>query len=246
MFFYQNKEITNQTEETLRKFKSISINPAVGLSYRLTESITPSIGVSYRNIMLRDTENPINEPENGVQGITLSPGISFQTSTWDGYFLNGISASLRYNYSFVINDDDVHSASLNAAWNQSIIPRLRLTAKSGIVFATPSASPFFESSSMNAAVNILPQKYSALNLAGLSLGMELFLFKFSFGSVSVSAAYQGVYSDGELLHNQFDHGPAAMLQMYFSKIAIPGMGLGGAYNVDKNVWQFAFNLGMMF
>jgi hypothetical protein len=37
-----------------------------------------------------------------------------------------------------------------------------------------------------------------------------------------------------------------MLQMYFNRIAIPGMGLGGAYNADKNTWQFAFNIGMMF
>jgi hypothetical protein len=36
------------------------------------------------------------------------------------------------------------------------------------------------------------------------------------------------------------------LQMYFSGLAIPGVGLGGAYNVDKNTWQFAFNVGMLF
>jgi hypothetical protein len=34
--------------------------------------------------------------------------------------------------------------------------------------------------------------------------------------------------------------------MYFSKIAFPGMGLGAAYNVDKDTWQYAFNIGMMF
>jgi hypothetical protein len=34
--------------------------------------------------------------------------------------------------------------------------------------------------------------------------------------------------------------------MYFSGLALPAMGLGGAYNVDKNTWQFAFNIGMAF
>jgi hypothetical protein len=37
-----------------------------------------------------------------------------------------------------------------------------------------------------------------------------------------------------------------MLQMYLSRVAIPGVGLGGAYNVDKNTWQYAFNIGMAF
>jgi hypothetical protein len=34
--------------------------------------------------------------------------------------------------------------------------------------------------------------------------------------------------------------------MYFSRVAMPGVGLGAAYNVDKNVWQYAINAGMTF
>jgi hypothetical protein len=196
--------------------------------------------------MLRDTDSPINAPEDGVQAISITPGIGITHNTWDGYFLNEKSASLKYNYTLVIDDDDVHKISLNAALNHSIIPGFRGTAKSAVIFATPSSSPFFESSPINASINILPQKYSAVDFSSLSLGLEKYLFKFKFGMVSVSAAYQAVYSNGNLLHNQFDHGPVAMLQMYFSRVAIPGMGLGAAYNVDKNTWQYAFNIGMMF
>ncbi|MDR0526711.1 MAG: hypothetical protein LBG79_02670, partial [Spirochaetaceae bacterium] len=78
------------------------------------------------------------------------------------------------------------------------------------------------------------------------LGLEKYLFKFKFGTVSLLAAYQAVYSHSDLLSHQCDHGPVAMLQMYFSRLAMPGMGLGAAYNVDKNVWQYAFNMGMTF
>jgi hypothetical protein len=247
MFLFQDKESVDQKgEEIQRRFNSMSINPSIGLSYKLTDLITPSIGVSYRNVILRDTESPINAPEDGVQAISITPGIGITHNTWDGYFLNEKSASLKYNYVFVIGADDGHSVSLNGVVNHSIIPGFRVTAKTGIVFATPSASPFFESYQRNAAVNSLPSGYSAVNFSGISLGLEKYLFKFKFGMVSISAAYQAVYSNGELLHNQFDHGPVAMLQMYFSRIAIPGMGLGAAYNVDKNTWQFAFNIGMMF
>jgi hypothetical protein len=99
---------------------------------------------------------------------------------------------------------------------------------------------------MSSAVNILPTDYYATDFAGISLGLEKHLFKFSHGTLSLSAAYQAVYSHGDLLAHQFDHGAAAMLLMYFSKLALPAVGLGGAYNVSKNTWQYAFNVGMSF
>jgi hypothetical protein len=247
-FSLQENENTDQTgEQTFRRYNSMSIHPLIGLSYSLSEHITPSLALSYRHIILRDTENPINAPENGVQGITLSPGIGIRnTSVWDGYFLNEKQASLKYDYTFVIGNDDVHSVSINAAFNHSIIPGFRFIAKSGMVFATSSASPFFASSPMSAAVNILPTDYYAADFAGISLGLEKYLFKFSQVTLSLSAAYQAVYSHGDLLAHQFDHGAAAMLLMYFSRLALPAVGLGGAYNVAKNTWQYAFNAGMSF
>jgi hypothetical protein len=224
----------------------MSINPTIGLSYKLSDHITPGLSLSYRYIQLRDIENPINAPENGAQGITLSPNIGIRYNTWDGYFLNEKSASLKYNYTLVIDDDDVHSVSLNAAFNHSIIPGFRFIAKGGMTFSTPSASPFFVSSPASAGVNIISGTYSANHFVGGSLGLEKYLFKLKFGAISLSAAYQAVYSYGDLLKSQFDHGAAAMVQMYFSGLALPAMGLGEAYNVDKNTWQFAFNMGMAF
>jgi outer membrane protein assembly factor BamA len=253
MFLHQDKEnIDQKDEQTLRRYNSIIINPSFGLSYKLTELITHSISVGYKNVMLRDTESPINAPEYGIQAVSIAPGVGITHNTWDGYFLNEKSASIKYTYNFVIGGDDVHSVELihsvmlNGTLNHSIIPGFRVTAKTGMVFATPSASPFFESSPISAAVNILPQKYSAVDFAGVSLGLEKFIYKFKFGTLALSAAYQIVYSHGALLKHQFDHGPAAMLQMYLSGIAIPAVGLGGAYNVDKKTWQYAASIGVAF
>jgi outer membrane protein assembly factor BamA len=247
-FSRQENENTDQTgEQILRRYNSMSIHPLAGLSYSLSEHIMPGLSLAYRYVALRDTESPINAPENGIQGITLSPSIHLRfNNIWDGYFLNEKSFSLKYEYTFVIGGDDVHSVSVNANFNHSLIPGFKFTAKSGMVFATSSASPFFESSPMSAAVNILPTSYSAAQIAGVSLGLEKHLFKFSQGTLSLSAAYQGVYSHGYLLDRQFDHGPVAMLLMYFSKLALPAVGLGGSYNVAKNTWQYAFNMGMQF
>jgi outer membrane protein assembly factor BamA len=247
MFLHQDKENTDQKDEqTLRRYNSITINPSFGLSYKLTEFITPSISVSYKKIMLRDTESPINAPEDGVQAVSIAPGVGITHNTWDGYFLNEKSASIKYTYNFVIGGADVHSVMLSGTLNHSIIPGFRATAKTGMIFATPSASPFFASSPISAAVNILPQKYSAVDFMGISLWLEKYIYKFKFGTLALSAAYQIVFSHGDLLEHQFDHGPAAMLQMYLSGIAIPAVGLGGAYNVDKNTWQYAASIGVAF
>jgi hypothetical protein len=247
MFLHHDTEnIDQKGEQTLRRYNSITINPSFGLSYKLTELIGLSISVGYKNVMLRDTESPINTPEDGIQAVSTAPGIGITRNTWDGYFLNEEGASLQYTCNLCFGGDDVHSVTLNGTFNHSIVPGFRVTAKTGMVFATPSASPFFESSPINAAVNILPQKYSAVDFAGISLGLEKYIYKFKFGTLALSAAYQVVYSHGNLLEHQFDHGPAAMLQMYLSGIAIPAVGLGGAYNADKNTWQYAASVGVVF
>jgi outer membrane protein assembly factor BamA len=104
MFLFQDKESVDQKdEEILRRFNSMTINPSIGLSYKLTDLITPSISVGYKNVMLRDTDSPVNAPENGVQAMSITPGIGILHNTWDGYFLNEKSASLKYNYTFIFS-----------------------------------------------------------------------------------------------------------------------------------------------
>jgi outer membrane protein assembly factor BamA len=246
MFLNQETENTDQTgNDILRRFNRLSINPSFSLSYPITEFINSNLNVSYHYIKLNDSENPLNAPQDGIHAISLSPQLSIRTSSWDGYLLNEKNASLSYTYRFIIGGEDVQSVTLNAAFNHSLIPGFRITAKTGVLFSTTSASPFFESTP-NLTVNILSTNYSVLNYAAASVGLEKYLFVFSFGTISVTAAYQVAYSDGIFLRHQFDHGPIATIQMYLSKVALPGIGLGVAYNVDKNFFQYAVNMGMTF
>ncbi|GAB6393483.1 MAG: BamA/TamA family outer membrane protein [Treponematales bacterium] len=245
VFASREEEAVDQTgEETLRRFSMTALSPSFGLSYPLSESFTASVNVSYRNMMMRESEDALHAPENGVQAITLNPGISVRRSSWDGYFLSENSVSLKYEYTAILGGDDVQAASFSAAVNHSLVPGLRLISRSGVAAAVPSASPLFESSPSSAGVNILPMKFSARNFAGVSLGLEQYLHKFPFGTLSLTAVYQAVYSHSDLLPHQFDHGAAAMLRLYLSRLALPGMGFGVSYNVDKDVFQYAFNVGM--
>jgi outer membrane protein assembly factor BamA len=95
MFLWQDKENVDQTnKQVLRRYNSMTINPSIGVSYKLTDLFTPTLGIAYKGVLLRDTDNPVNAPENDMHGITFSPGIGIMHNTWDGYFLNEQSASL--------------------------------------------------------------------------------------------------------------------------------------------------------
>jgi len=245
-FSSANTEHTDQSGDTvLRRFSTVRINPAFGLSYSLTERITPGIRFSYSYVSLRNNDNSVAAPERGVQAFSVSPTVEIRTSTWDGFLRSENFVSLEYYYNFVFGDTDVQRLSLRTSFNHTIVPGFRATARGGLMFSTRSATPFFESGPVF-GINILSTNYSARNYAGLSLGLERYLFRFALGTVSIAAAYQAVYSDGALRRNQFDHGPTATLQLYFARLAIPGIGLGGAYNVSRNSFQFAFNIGMFF
>jgi hypothetical protein len=246
LLHFQNNEKTDQTvDKIFRRFNTLTINPSVSVMYSLTDLLTPSLCVSYRNSLLRETENPLNDPEDGIQAVTITPGIGIRHSSWDGYLLSEKSADLNYNYSIGVGSKDMHSVTLDAMIQHSIVPGFRVASKVGLLFSSSSDVPYFEKPPVS-AINILPITYSAANYAGLSLGLEKHLFKFRYGTVAASLVYQIVYSDGEFLRNQFDHGPAFFAQWYFSRLAVPGLALGGAYNVAKRHFEFAFSTGVNF
>jgi hypothetical protein len=248
MGWFSSREIkdTDQTgKQTLRKYKATTIRPAIGLSYQIAEHIASNVSLSYRHVALQDAENPINAPEKGAQGITLSPELSIRWSDWDGYLLNENHALLKYDCTFTFDGGHTHSLSLNAVCHHSVIPGFRVFAKGGAVFSSASADPFF-TPPMNNVVNILAMSYSPTSFAGASLGLETHLCTVSLGTVTLSFAYQAVYSHGDVSPHQADHGAAASLQLYFSGIALPAVGLGGSYNAARNVWQYTLNIGLSF
>jgi len=239
-------EHTDQTGETpLRRFDTMRIGLGLGVSYRIAEGITPSLRLSYTHVELRDGRYPLDAPTEGTRALGVAPGIELRRSGWDGFLISEDIVSLEYHHRFVLGGDDVRGLSLRAAYNMAIAPGFRAVARGGLALTNQAATPFFEQGPLP-GINILSSGYSTRNQAGLSLGLERHLFRFPLGAVSVAAAYQAVYSDGSILRNQFDHGPVATLQIYFSRLAFPGIGMGAAYNVGRNAFLFALNVGMMF
>ena len=238
----------NQRNEDLRHFEYDGISFGAGLNFPLladTNLLSASAQISFNEKILRENLNALNSPNEGLRLFGIGGDLSIQKSNWDGFFLSQDSASLRYFYRTTLAGFSYHSIRFRGTLEKSLIPGLRASIKTGLVYE-PEAPVLFESSPFAAQVAILPRYFSARNYAGLSAGLEKYIFKISAGTLSIAAAYQLVYSQGSILENSLDHGLAGMLTFYLDRLAIPAVGLGVAYNVKENYLQASFSLGMSF
>ncbi|MDR0709977.1 MAG: hypothetical protein LBF77_07925 [Spirochaetaceae bacterium] len=247
MAFYtdRNRADTDQTKFVIRQFNTMSAGGGAGLNYSFTGFLSAGISAGVQNHTLRETAAPVAMPEQGMFDIGITPSLSIRYSEWDGYFLSGQGASVNYVYHIGLDGSSFHSVSFSGAFVKSIVPGFRVDIKTGVIYA-PEAPVFFESSPSAARVDILPSTFSARNYAGVSAGLEKYLLRFGFGTLSAAVAYQALWSEGPILGHQFDHGPAGGFRLYLSKVAVPAVGLGAAYNVRAEYWQGTFTVGMSF
>ena len=247
-FSRQERIDSNQNNEEIRRFDQDGITFTAGLNFPLLQDLnllSASLLLSYNDRILRDSQNGLNAPEEGLRLFGIGGELSARRSSWDGFFLSQQSTSLRYYYRTSFDNVSFHSIRLRGVWERSIVPGFRVITRTGIIYE-PQAPVLFESSPSAAQVAILPRNFSARNYAGISAGLERYVFRIPAGTLSLSAAYQLVYSQGSILGSSFDHGLMGMLNFYLNRLAIPALGLGVAYNVRENYLQGSFSLGMSF
>jgi hypothetical protein len=236
----------NQKNENLRLFEVDTISAIAGLSSPILKNqdfLKATLLFSYDEKILTKPGSGTAEPEKGLRAFGFGGELSLRRSSWDGYFLSGEEILANYAWMWVPGGSSFHAARLKLNYDKSLIPGLRLNLKSGMAFY-PGAPVLFETNPVNSGTSILPQYFSARHYAGLSLGLEKHLVKFSFGSISLGLAYQGVYANGSILGNSFDHGPVGNVSFYLSKVAIPALSFGAAYNAKEKYFQGSFSLGI--
>jgi len=247
-FTRAERQDRNQNNEALRRFNLDSISASLGISVPLQliqNNLSASTLLSFRDTRLRPSDNAVNSPLDDVRIFGIGTRVSIGRNSWDGFLLSREAASLRYVYYADFASTSFHSVRLNGTWEKSLLPGFRLTTRTGLSFE-PRAPILFESSPGVSQVDILPISFSARSYAGLSAGLEKSLVRFPAGTLTVLAAYQIVYSDGSILGGSFDHGYMGMLSFYLNRFAMPGLGVGFAYNVDKRYFQITFGMGGSF
>ena len=245
MYGRQEIETTDKDEKIYSKYTADQLRFSLGLNYLFLEFITGYISFSFVDISLQKTDDTFNPPENGATILSFTHGLSLRHRSWDGFFLSQKSISLRYNYNLAFSGSSFHQLELRGTYEQSLIPGFRLNIRSGGVWKSTS-DPLFEEGPGKAQISILPRTFSALHYAGFSAGLEKHLYKFRWGTLSVQGSWQGVFSYGSISDFEFNHGPTAELNLYLSRLALPAMGGGIAYNMNSGLFQFSFNIGMSF
>lgn len=231
---------TDQREAVIRECALDALTIRGGAAYRFFERYSASLSLSYHDAALGEAD--IYSPDAEARFISLGPAIAFRQTHWDGYLLSEQSASLRYAAQFDCAGPVLHALSVAALYEKPLVPGFRLTGKAGLRYA-PQAPFLFASAP---PVEILPQTYRIWHYAAGALGLEKYLFKIPWGTLSVLASYQFAYSHSPDFASQIDHGVTGGIRFYLSKLAVPALGVAGAYNIAKNHGLFSFSLGMSF
>jgi hypothetical protein len=245
LFFVRGEvKDTDQVNRVFRSYDRDSWRANLGMDYPLTKNITGKIDALFQAVILRKASGR-DAPESGAVMFGIHPEISTRAADWDGFLLSEKSASLGGTYLTGLDGEAASHVTAQTRWEQSLIPGFRLNLKGGLLYS-PMAMPLFAAQPSSVNVDILPSGFAADHYAGASAGLEKYLLKVKYGTLSVLAAYQAVYSSGPVLGVQFDHGVMAALRFYLARLAIPAVGLGMSYNVPADHWQGYFSIGMGF
>jgi len=238
----------NQTSDVLRRFELDTISLRTGLHFPLlkdSDLLSSSLLFSFNDSILRNQANALYGPDSSLRLFGTGKDFAIRRNSWDGFFLSQEAASIRYSFYTDFNGVYFQSVRFQGTWERSLIPGFRFNLRTGLIFQ-PDAPILSESSPGVAQVAILPREFSARNYAGMSAGLEKSIFRVAAGTLSLSVAYQAVYSYGSILGESIDHGCFAMVFFYLHRLAIPALGLGVAYNVSRNYFQGFFSFGMSF
>ena len=247
MYGRREEKDMDKEEEIHRRYSVDQLRVSLGLQYPINNLLSSSMSVSFSNISLREDADDLHPPGQGIQFLGISPGLSLRSSSWDGFLLSQKSLSLGSNLNRSFGGLYWHETYARAVFEQPIIPGFRLVLRSGALWkaeADNETDPLLEDGPQRAQVDILPRNFSARNYAGFSGGFEKYLVKFNWGTLSVFGVWQCVFSHGLISGDQFDNGPSGGIRLYLSRLALPALGAGLAYNMNSGLYQFTFNMGM--
>jgi hypothetical protein len=235
-----NNEDTDQQKNVYRRYSLSTIFASFALSYPITNILTSSFGVSFNDKILKTNDDALNAPTEDEMDFALKPELSLHASAWDGFLMSERDLSLSYQLS--LSPPNSQHINLKAKFDHSLLPGFKMTTRAQAVFS-PQVSALDMVSPASIA-DILPHSFQSSHYAGISAGLEKYIYKWPVGTLSAKASYQLIYSYGDLFGSQWDHGATAALVFYLARLAIPAVAAGASYNVRADYWQGFFSIGI--
>ncbi len=232
-------KIEDEREDTVLAFDMTTFDLSFEVKRAFGRFVTAAVGVGFSERAVQG-----DMPEAG-RALPLSVGLSVRDTEWDGVFLSETSAEAKAIYSLGLIGDSYPGIEGRVVYERSVFSGLRAFLRMG-AFSAPEASLVYSEGPSAASVAILPTDFRSSSLGGISLGLEARIFRFGAGTVSALTAYQAAIASGEPTGQIFAQGPSFGIRLYLSKIAIPAVDIGAAYNAETGIWRGAFGIGMRF
>ncbi|MCL2282219.1 MAG: hypothetical protein FWC26_02765 [Fibromonadales bacterium] len=245
MYIHQERKNVDRHNETIRIYSANRLFSSLGVNYDFFKYLNGSISLYFTDISPAENKDSYNSPEDGARFIGISPRLSLRNSNWDGYLLSSQNLSFGYNYNHAISGSSFHQLEYSGNYEKPLVPGFRLNLRSGGIWKS-ATDPLFKEDQKKALVNVLPENYFESYYAGLSAGLEKYLFKSRHGTLSAQGLWQGVFSGDDVSHLEFDHGPFGGIVFYLSRVALPAVGFGFAYNMVSGQYRYSFSVGMSF
>ena len=251
-YFYRERADVDRDGFVRRRYTSNMIRPYINVNYGFTDLFSGSFSFLFVKASVMENENDLNPPDMDAALLGFNPAFSIRRSSWDGFLLSEKSISLGFYYYHAVSGSSFCQLEYRGIYEQSLLPGFRFIARSSgfwIPNGDARMTPLFEEGPGKVMISILPRNFSALGYIGLTAGLEKYLFKVRWGTLSFQGSWQGVFSYSPLSDSgllQFDHGPSAGLLFYVSRIAMPAIGAGAAYNMNSGLFQFNINIGIAF
>jgi hypothetical protein len=239
--YYSDNPSNRYQTRVRRRYSTDSVNARFGLSWALTRQLSATLRLAFDDKILRKSNNDLNPPDKNGMGISLSPALRYSRSEFDGYLMSYQSALLGYSFMAGIDYDNVRQINFSATFEKPLVPGFKMMLNAAAAFTPYTTLLFLVKPGI---APILPGGFDVFHYAGASAGLEKYILKMRFGTLSVLANYQIVETKAPDSDWQFDHGISGGIVFYLSRVAIPAVNLNVNYNVQRRFFSFSFSLGM--
>ncbi len=248
-------KVKNLDDDVVLRYDSIAFGCGISLSEKIIDGLTFKNGYTFRLFDSKDYSGYSGMSPESIKYGSISLGLDYSKSDWNGFFLSTKSVSLSSVFGLTDSSDSDYRFPMTFAFGIGVehpifTPKLRMYQKISGSYGIKNHIMSYAKRD-DASVTILPSSFVTDRIVGGNAGLEFAVAKLNWGMIAVYSDYQVVYAKDLSPRSsednyEFMHGPNGGVRFYLAKIAFPAIAVGVSYNVPKEYWQFAASVGMSF
>ena len=239
----RTREMVDENDDYIvSEFETFAVKTGASLTHQINRNFSTRIGVNYAYVYPEE-----NFPLN--HGFGGSLGMSFASSSYNGWFLSANSLSANSSFMYYTEDGFMPSVQVRAITQLPLCKRIRFEGSLGYAQSWNTMWNEYDGGG-SVGVAILPGKYVSNFLSGTTAGFEFGVLDIKKGSLDIG--HLGVYLKGEAVVSEnydgdcfFDYGITGGAKIYLSKINMPAFSFSWSCNMKRPLTQlYTFSIGI--